>query len=126
MERIPGNIKKKVTTLAIYTGESGSKKVDIFFQYLPWPRLFEWNILYHTALPFYCFGLDGILCEEVNREDVDNETYRQNLINARPLIIPNTKIHSIVTNRAEKYRVESESWLSKYNCSSFQFMEWML
>lgn len=116
MERIPEKMRSRITTMAIYAGLSGSKKVDLFVEYLPWPRMFEWNILYHTALPYYCFGIDGILCEEVDKEsEINDEVYRLNLLKAKPLVLPNTKINSIVTNRLEKYRTETESWLAKYN-----------
>lgn len=116
MERIPEHMKSTITTLAVYAGLSGSKKVDLFLEYLPWPRMFEWNILYHTALPYYCFGIDGLLCEEVHRESESNDdVYRYNILNAKPLVIPNTNIHSLVTNRLEKYRVETESWLLRHN-----------
>jgi len=116
LEKIPEHMRSKITTLAVYTGLGGSKKVDIFIKYLPWPRMFEWNILYHTALPYYCLGIDGILCEEVVRENgSDDKVYRHNLLNANPLIIPNTKILALVTNRNEKYRNETESWLALHN-----------
>lgn len=37
------------------------------------------------------------------------------LKNAKPLILPSYKIHSLVTSRLEKYRKETEEWLQKYN-----------
>jgi len=116
MERLPEHLRSKVTTLAIYAGESGSRKVDIFFEYLPWPRVFQWNIIHHTALPYYCFGIDGILCEEISHNiGESNEVYRQKILNANQLIVPNTKIHSLVTSRPEKFRAETEAWLKKHN-----------
>jgi len=116
MERIPVHLRANITTLAVYTGQSGMEKVDLYIQYLPWPRMFEWNILYHTALPYYCLTIDGLLCEKVdNRNYLNDEEYRINLANANPLVLPNTHIHSLVTNRLEKYRAETEAWLKKYN-----------
>jgi len=115
MERIPEEVKSRITTLAVYSGKSGSEKVDLFFEYLPWPRLFEWNILHHTALPFYCFEIDGILCQEISENNINDEAYKKNILNAKQLIVPNTRINSLVTNRSEKYRAETEIWLKKHD-----------
>jgi hypothetical protein len=36
--------------------------VDYYFENVPLPRYFQWNILNHTTLEKACFDIDGVLC----------------------------------------------------------------
>ena len=112
---ITGNLKYKITTLAIYSSEQKRDDVDCFFLYLPTPRLFEWNMFHSQALILCCINLDGVICKDpTSSEDDDGENYINFLKNAIPFILPTYKIHSLVTNRLEKYRSETESWLKNH------------
>ena len=113
---IPENIRKKITTLAIYSSKVKRDDVDMFFEHLTFPRVFEWNIFHHGVLSKSCFDIDGVLCvDPTDEENDDGEKYIDFLINAAPLFLPTRKVHSLVTSRLEKYRPETELWLKKHN-----------
>lgn len=107
----------EITTLAIYSDKKKRNDVDIFLEYIPTPRIFEWNIFHHKwILSRSCIDIDGVLCEDPSKEQNDDgEKYIEFIRNARPLFIPTVKIGALVTNRLEKYREETEEWLKKLN-----------
>jgi uncharacterized HAD superfamily protein/hypoxanthine phosphoribosyltransferase len=105
---------------AIYVIPGKEKVVDYYFEVVPLPRYFQWNILNHTSLEKACFDIDGVLCVDPTEEQNDDgEKYIDFILNAPPLFIPGSKIGTIVTSRLEKYRKETEKWLKdnkvKYN-----------
>jgi len=116
LELIPNDLKNKITTLAIYSSKKERNDVDIFFEYVPIPRIFEWNIFHHSIMSRACVDIDGVLCVDPS-EDVndDGERYINFILNAEPLFLPTGKIHSLVTSRLEKYREVTEKWLKKHN-----------
>lgn len=98
----------------IYAIPAKTDMVDYYFESVPLPRYFQWNILNHTILRKACFDIDGVLCvDPTPEENDDGERYRQFLLNARPLFIPGSPIGTLVTSRLEKYRFETEAWLQK-------------
>lgn len=100
----------------IYVVPGKEKLVDYFFETVPLPRYFQWNIMNHTSLEKACFDIDGVLCvDPMPEQNDDGENYRHFLLNASPLFIPGSKIGTIVTSRLEKYRLETETWLAKNN-----------
>lgn len=103
--------------LAIY-GDSNSnlKFVNLCLEFVSSPRVFEWNIFHHPCIKDSCFDIDGVLCEDPQKnQNDDGEKYRDFILNAKPRFIPTGKINTIVTNRLEKYRDLTELWLKKYN-----------
>ena len=101
---------------AVYVIPGKEKVVDYYFETVPLPRYFQWNILNHTTLEKACFDIDGVLCVDPKPEQNDDgEKYREFLLNAAPLFIPGSKIGTIVTSRLEKYRPETETWLKAHN-----------
>lgn len=101
---------------AVYVVPGKEKTVDYYFENVPLPRYFQWNILNHTTLEKACFDIDGVLCPDPTPEQNDDgEKYREFLLNAPPLFIPGSKIGTIVTSRLEKYRPETEAWLKANN-----------
>jgi uncharacterized HAD superfamily protein/hypoxanthine phosphoribosyltransferase len=100
----------------VYMAPGKEKTVDYFFETVPLPRYFQWNILNHSTLNKACFDIDGVLCLDPTEEQNDDaENYRAFILNAPPLYIPGCKIGTIVTSRLEKYRPETEIWLKKHN-----------
>jgi len=98
---------------AIYVIPGKEKIVDYYFEVVPLPRYFQWNILNHTSLEKACFDIDGVLCvDPTSEQNDDGEKYLDFIINAPPLFIPGSKIGTVVTSRLEKYRKETESWLT--------------
>ena len=115
IEEIPSTLKHNCITLAIYSDKRKRSDVDLFFVHLPLPRAFEWNVFHRSLLSFSCVDIDGVLCSDpTEKQNDDGEQYLDFLRNAKPLILPSYKIHSLVTNRLEKYRSETEEWLLKH------------
>ena len=101
---------------AVYVIPGKEKMVDYFFETVPLPRYFQWNILNHTTLEKACFDIDGVLCADpLPEQNDDGEKYIDFILNAPPLFIPGSKIGTIVTSRLEKYRKETETWLAANN-----------
>ncbi|WP_416150487.1 phosphoribosyltransferase family protein [Salipaludibacillus sp. HK11] len=102
----------KITTLCIYSSEKVRNDVDLFFEYLPSPRIFEWHIYHCVITKKSCFNIDGVLCmSPTTKQKNDDEKYLEFLLNTSPLFIPSEKINYIITSRPEKYRNETETWL---------------
>ena len=112
---IPNKLKNKIITVAIYSTESKRSDVDCLFVYLPNHGVFEWNLFHLRKLSESCVDIDGVLCVSSSKaEDDDEEKYINFINNANPFILPTYKIHSLVTNRLEKYRSDTEIWLKNH------------
>ncbi|MBF4470580.1 MULTISPECIES: phosphoribosyltransferase family protein [Flavobacterium] len=108
--------KFNIKYCAVYVIPGKEKMVDYFFEIVPLPRYFQWNILNHTTLEKACFDIDGVLCADpLPEQNDDGEKYTDFILNAPPLFIPGSKIGTIVTSRLEKYRKETETWLAANN-----------
>lgn len=108
--------KFDISYCAVYVIPGKEKTVDYFFEVVPLPRYFQWNILNHTTLEKACFDIDGVLCADpLPEQNDDGEKYIDFILNAPPLFIPGSKIGTIVTSRLEKYRKETETWLKANN-----------
>ncbi|MEI7828599.1 MAG: phosphoribosyltransferase family protein [Prolixibacteraceae bacterium] len=105
-----------ISYCAIYVIPGKEKQVDYYFEVVPLPRYFQWNIFNHTSLEKACFDIDGVLCiDPTDEQNDDGEKYLDFIVNAPPLFIPGSKIGTIVTSRLEKYRKETELWLKANN-----------
>ena len=106
-----------ITYAAIYYKDDDYKKfIDIALEKVPGPRIFQWNYLNHTFLQDAAFDIDGVLCQDpLPQENDDGPRYKNFLLNAKPLFIPQRKIPYIITSRLEKYRPETEQWLHTNN-----------
>lgn len=105
-----------ISYCAIYVIPGKEKMVDYFFEVVPLPRYFQWNILNHSVLEKACFDIDGVLCiDPTEDQNDDGPKYIDFILNAPPLFIPGCKIGTIVTSRLEKYRKETETWLINNN-----------
>ena len=105
-----------ISYCAIYVIPGKEKAVDYYFEVVPLPRYFQWNVFNHTSLEKACFDIDGVLCiDPTEEQNDDGEKYRDFILNAPPLFIPGSKIGTLVTSRLEKYRKETETWLANNN-----------
>ena len=111
------NQKFNITYMAVYYRDDNYKQfIDIALEKVPSPRLFQWNYLNHCFLQDAAFDIDGVLCiDPTNEENDDGPKYKNFLLNAKPLFIPQYKIPYIITSRLEQYRPETEEWLKKNN-----------
>jgi len=97
---------------AIYVSSGGHRYVDYWGEVVPTPRVFEWNVIHHPILESACVDIDGVLCRDPTPEENDDgENYREFISGVEPNIVPNQRIHRLVTCRLEKYRSETETWL---------------
>jgi len=103
-------------------GREAKEKVDIFFEDIyresDGLHLYEWNILHHYTgkTEKSMWDIDGIMCKEPPK-DTDREAYEAYLPEAVPMVIPTTRIGSIVTYRLKQYREVTEGWLRRYGIS---------
>lgn len=105
-----------ISYCAVYVIPGKEKMVDYYFEVVPLPRYFQWNILNHTTLEKACFDIDGVLCvDPAADQNDDGAKYIDFILHAPPLFIPGSKIGTIVTSRLEKYRKETETWLRNNN-----------
>jgi uncharacterized HAD superfamily protein len=105
-----------ISLCAIYVVPGKEKIVDYCFETVAQPRYFQWNIFHHSTLNKACFDIDGVLCVDPTKEQNDDgPKYLDFIQNAAPLYIPGSKIGTVVTSRLEKYRTETEAWLTKNN-----------
>ncbi|MBR2247690.1 MAG: phosphoribosyl transferase [Bacilli bacterium] len=111
------NQKFNITYMAVYYRDDNYKQfIDIALEKVLSPRLFQWNYLNHCFLQDAAFDIDGVLCiDPTNEENDDGPKYKNFLLNAKPLFIPQYKIPYIITSRLEQYRPETEEWLKKNN-----------
>ena len=113
LDHVYGTINK--IYCVAYALESSRHMVDICFEILNDPRLFEWNLFSQKLVLFQtCFDLDGVLCDDPNPEQNDDgEKYRDFIKNAKVKIRPTGIVGFIVTSRLTKYRELTEEWLTK-------------
>jgi uncharacterized HAD superfamily protein len=114
LKQIQTKFQGLITTAAIYSSHKNHENADIVFIQVEPPRVFEWNIFHHLVVSNSCFDIDGVLCyDPSNEENDDGDKYVEFLCNAKPRFIPTGKIDYLITNRLEKYRTQTELWLSK-------------
>ena len=111
------HLKYNIKYLAVYyNSENYKDNIDIALQKVNTPRLFQWNYLNHVFLGTAAFDIDGVLCKNPTDEENDNgNKYRQFILHAKSLYIPQYKIPYLITSRLEEYRAETEEWLNKNN-----------
>lgn len=107
--------KQTITYCVIYSTIQSIKKIDVFFEIVPQPRIFEWNLMHRPFLAKCCLDIDGVLClDPTSDENDDGSSYINFIKNVSPLVVPSYPIGHLVTSRLEKYRVETERWLKNH------------
>lgn len=115
LAKIPEDLRARITTLAVYSSQPERSDIDVFLEYVPEPRVFEWNVFHRSLLGRAGVDIDGVLCRDpLAAENDDGERYIKFLQTTEPLILPSYRIHSLVTNRLEKYRPQTEEWLARH------------
>lgn len=95
----------------IYSNSINIDQVDLYFEIIDGPRVFQWNIFHHEEFVSHaCYDIDGVLCPNPPVDD-DGPQYLAYIRNAPLLFKPTHKIDTIVTCRLEKYRKVTEEWL---------------
>lgn len=106
--------------LAVYATQESKEMVDICFDIVSTPRIFEWNLLNSWILNHSCVDMDGVICHDPSKiQNDDGPEYLNFIRNAPILFKTDSIIQKIVTSRLEKYREETQKWLFenkiKYN-----------
>lgn len=100
----------------VYVTPHSTSLVDYYYEVLPEPRVWEWNIMNHSVLSSACVDIDGVLCRDpTEEEDEDESAYREFLRTAETRFTPKVPIQCLVTNRLEKYRALTEQWLDQHD-----------
>jgi uncharacterized HAD superfamily protein/adenine/guanine phosphoribosyltransferase-like PRPP-binding protein len=108
-------LKAEIIYCVVYATSDSGQYVDLYFELCPMPRMFEWNIMHHPGLVHACLDIDGVLCSDPSDEENDDgANYCRFLDEAKPLWIPTTQVGWLVTSRLEKYRAQTENWLSRH------------
>ena len=116
------NAQHEILFGALYVTPECKEMVDFYFEVLPLPRVFEWNILNNNHLKWCCVDIDGILCRDPTKEENDDGLIYESFIkNVNPKFVPNKKIGWLVTSRLEKYRMTTEMWL-KNNSIKYDYL----
>lgn len=114
----------EVTRGALIVTPEGKSSVDQFYVEIPQPRLFEWNML-HVKRGVLAVDLDGVICENCPPGvDADDVRYATWIRTAKPYLIPTFEIDFIVSSRLERYRKETEEWLSRHGVRYQKLMLW--
>jgi len=99
----------------VYVEPQKAGMLDFYCKCLPWPHVFEWNIMHHWILQNSCVDIDGVLCRNPSvEEDDDGPAYEAFIRDAAPYIRASRKIGWLVTCRLEKYRRQTIEWLARH------------
>ena len=105
----------KLYYAAVFIRPNAEEHVDVFGDYVPTPRMFEWNFMHHKHLALTCMDIDGVLCRDpLKHENDDGHKYNTFLSCADPLYLPTRPVGWLVTCRLEKYRAQTEAWLARH------------
>jgi uncharacterized HAD superfamily protein len=106
----------KTTFAAVYGRFKKHLEVDLVFEKVETPRIFQWNLFHHPDLKTFCLDIDGVLCHDPRPfENDDGKRYISFLKNAKPLMIPSYPVGNLISSRLEKYREPTEQWLFNQN-----------
>jgi orotate phosphoribosyltransferase len=82
-ERInAAGLGQRVVYACVYVAPQSQDKVDYWFELVPPPRVFEWNLMHHSFLEDSCMDIDGVLCRDPSPEENDDgPRYREFVAN---------------------------------------------
>ena len=104
--------EEAIKTYAVVASPEAVNEVDYHSVVLPRPRIFEWNLFGNDLARYVMFDMDGVMCFDPEAFDDDGEEYHRSIREATPRFLPTRPVHSIVTNRIERWRQTTEEWLS--------------
>ncbi|MCE9662750.1 phosphoribosyltransferase [Halomonas sp. M5N1S17] len=108
---IPTSYTGDIVELAIYSSIRGRNDIDLYLEYVPHPRVFEWNIFHHPILSRSCISIDREVAGILSREGRGHgETDGVITNDFSPLL--DTHVHSLVSVEGEANRGEIEAWLA--------------
>jgi adenine/guanine phosphoribosyltransferase-like PRPP-binding protein/uncharacterized HAD superfamily protein len=106
----------KVSLAAIYVVPDGADEVDIAFEVVPLPRMFEWNALHHVYLDRACASFEGVLCRAPSDAERASEArFARFLDTAPPLLRPTSRLACVIAGLPESYRPHITAWLARHD-----------
>jgi uncharacterized HAD superfamily protein/hypoxanthine phosphoribosyltransferase len=105
--------KYEKLTAAVIARSNSSNLLDFYSSVIDGPRMFEWNMFNNLNTSKVMFDMDGVLCIDPRVFDDDGESYENEIRSLPHLFLTKYPIHSICTNRIERWRPITEEWLSK-------------
>lgn len=113
-----------ITKAALIATEDSKALVDLYYKIIPHPRIFEWNLM-HAKKGKLVSDLDGVICENCpSGVDSDEKLYTEWIKIAKPYLVPAFEIDAIVSSRLEKYRSDTEKWLSNHGVRYKELFLW--
>ena len=106
-----------IYTCAVIALPQMANSVHFCAMKVPQPRFFEWNMFNTNNTSKIMFDMDGVICINPRVYDNDGEEYGNEIKDIPTLFVPNFPVHSIVTNRIERWRPETEAWLKSRGVS---------
>lgn len=103
-----------VLRCALYVAPGRENLLHYSARVVPAPRIFRWNLWGTVRTQRLMCDLDGVLCADPRVFDDDGPEYQEALRTASPLHTPLLPIHSVVTNRLERWREITASWLASH------------
>ncbi len=102
-------------TCSVYAYSLSSELIDYYAEINDNKKIYQWNFSGIKATKLFSWDMDGVICTNPTVYDNDGLEYRREILEGvKPLILPQVKVHSIVTNRIERWRPETVAWLEKY------------
>lgn len=121
MKKLKANSKQitgrtKILYAVTFASVDARHLVDFYAEDLDLPHYLEWNFFNSVHSPNTALDFDGILCRDCRtEEDDDGHAYEIFLATAEPKYLPRrVPVPLIVTARLEKYRPQTEAWLSRW------------
>ena len=104
----------QIVFAAAYVEPGCEHCVDLCCEILPYPRMFEWNLMHHPALENACMDIDGVLCRDpTDEENDDGPNYLEFIRYVPARAAPAFRVGTLVTNRLDKYRQATVDWLNR-------------
>jgi uncharacterized HAD superfamily protein len=113
-EKLSGFRECEFSFCTPYATSDKTNQIDHYFELIDKPRVFQWNIMHSWIYGYSCVDIDGVLCDDpTESENDDGENYIRFLLNAPLKFKPAAPVNTLVTNRLEKYRPQTEQWLNE-------------
>jgi len=104
---------REVVYGAVYACDAASN-LDLIGCIADKPRVFTWNLFKTDKSRSIAYDMDGVLCVNPTAEQIDYAARYSNFIaTTKPIRKTYTELGWIVSGRMERYRVETEQWLTE-------------
>lgn len=114
--------KYNIFAAAVFSSEKLSKALTFYSKIVDQPRIFEWNMFNSFNTNRVMFDMDGVICIDPRVFDDDGDLYESEIKHIPTLFLPKYPVHSIVTNRLEKWRHVTETWLKDHGVAFGQLV----